>query len=234
MDKKAENIEIFVTDDYTKFKTHFLQPDRRKGITQELIDSLKATGGNKYHPVLVTKDGHVIDGHRRIGSLIAAGLPIHYITMSMKDEATFMRLINATSYNWSTLQMVNHHAKQNQEYAVLEKWLERKGATLQLIILFGGRKYAQIKSGSKLNFNYDELEAIRKAGLLIGGTFGVTGTIALRAINKLQKQIKTASVAVLMAMVEKDRRAGKYDNVVFATNADRLCDILVKTYGKGK
>ena len=234
MNKISKEVEVFVTDEYDRFKTHWLQPDKRKGAGLALIDSLKDSGGNKYGPILVTVDGFIIDGHRRLAALITAGLPVHYIVVGMEDTAKFMLWINTTAANWSTLQMVNHHGKQNESYAELEEWLGQKGATLQLLVLFGGRTYPQLRKGAHLNFNYDDLEQIRRASLLVAGTFGLTQTLAARAINKVQKKIKTLSINVLMARIERDRKAGKYDNVVFAANADKLATILLKTYRKAK
>ena len=141
-----------------------------------------------------------------------------------------MKGINITSANWTTRQIITAVGLDDCNYAEIDMFLKEKGASVELLNLYSGYKYAQIRAGVALGMDFEYLNNIREVSIYVGGVFGLNNTIVLRAIKKLKKQIKNFDINVLKNKVERDFLAEKYNNIFFTTNLNKIITVLAKTY----
>ena len=226
--------ETYITEDYSQFKTHELQPTNRARVYAELIESLKSTDGNRFNPIWVSeKTMQVLDGHRRLSASNIAGLPVWYILLNVEEESKLMAYINSTSKNWTTSNFINHNAQKDENYEVLEAWLSKQGATVELIKLFiDGLDAQMLKKGvdiSHLDYNY--LEQVRKASSYISGKFMLPLTMSMRALKLVYKHFDgDLDMLLLVDKMEQSYINGHYNKVGFVNNKDRLTEVLISTY----
>ncbi len=236
VNEEVEELKVFRTKDYTQFQIHDSQPDKRKNASGGLIASLKETDGNKFIPILITKDGVIVDGHRRVLAASISSVWLYFMIVDFDNITVqeFMKLINTTSANWSTTQLINHYGKLDEDYREIDEWLQEKNSSLETLNLFSGTSYAQLKAGAKTNMDWEDLNMVRATAAFIAGSFGVSYTQAIRALKGFKRVIKGGSYKILRERMERDIERGDYVGIQTVINKDLIASILIKTYRKHK
>lgn len=233
MKHSQSEVVIYVTRNYNSFKTHDLQPEKRIGALSALEKSIKFTNGNSLGPIIVNeKTMQIIEGHRRAAVAAITGTPLYYILINEDNDEELMRLINASSVNWTTPKFINHYAKRDEGYAKLEEFLKLKGATFEMVKKFSEVTQDGTRAGIDISdLDYEELEKIRVVGEFIAGMFMIQITVVYRAMEALNKKHKNKlDIELLTIKVKKDREKGLYANVMFVATVKALTEVLDKTY----
>ena len=228
--------KITKTINYDKFVTHQLQPLKRVKVTVELVESLRKTNGNEIQPILVSKKtNQIIDGNRRAQACKIARVPLYIKYLDSEEEAAIMSSLNNTGRTWTTLNFIDHYARQNDDYMVLQTYMVEKKVNIELIRLFGGVSNLMIKNGASVsNLNYTKLERIRRLAVLISGIFDVTNTVALRAIYKLSITIPKFSLVMLTRHLKMQQKKNGYNRLNLIGIQTQLLDVLTDTYYTNK
>ena len=232
MNYEIAPVKVYTTVDYDALLLHDLQPSKRVGVSTALVQSLIDTDGNKYQPVLVSKKtNQLIDGHRRVHASRIAETPVHFVCVSVDNEEVLMKKLNSTSRSWSTLNYIDHFAKQDVRYSVLQEYMTTKKASIELIKLFSNVDTLLLQNGGNISsINYAHIEKVRKLVLVIAGIFDINKTIVIRAIAKLRDNNESFSIVQLKRNIIANQRDNKYAAVTFVSNQRKLVEVLEHTY----
>jgi hypothetical protein len=122
--------QVFVTNDYTKFK--LLQGNRSvdPAHVQELVNSM----GEQYlqMAIHVNQDFQVIDGQHRLEACQELKLPIYYIMHDgwALDE---VHILNTHQVNWNSIDYLHSFASRgNEQYQIFLKFMEDYGFGYQI------------------------------------------------------------------------------------------------------
>jgi hypothetical protein len=130
MNKDVSVNQVFVTNDYTKFK--LLQGNRSvdPAHVQELVNSMQ----EQYlqMPIHVNQDFQVIDGQHRLEACQELGLPIYYMLHDgwALDE---VHILNTHQVNWNSIDYLHSFASRgNDQYKIFLKFMEDYGFGYQV------------------------------------------------------------------------------------------------------
>lgn len=141
--------EIFTTTDYDMFKT--LQGNREVNKTHvnQLIRLMTENGNlTDQFPIVIGRDGYVIDGQHRLEALKVLGWEVGYI---VEEGATIetVRNINRGQRNWSWRDIAESYANLgNDEYEWFLYYFDKHDMTYTLAMLFCGAKMSKRHSSS--------------------------------------------------------------------------------------
>ena len=181
------------TNDYTKFKT--LEGNRRvnKQHVNQLIRLMVENGNlTDQFPIVIGKDGYVIDGQHRLEALKTLGWEVGYI---VEESATIetVRNINRGNRNWSWRDVAESFARLgNREYMWFLKYYDSHELTYTLAMLFCGAKMSkrytsgltftsgdfEVEDKTKAELYASQFEELREIVDITGHDFG-------KALNKL-------------------------------------------------
>lgn len=146
--------QVMSTNDYSKFKT--LEGNRKVNAqhVNQLIKLLVANGNlTDQFPIIISKDGFVIDGQHRLEALKTLGWEVGYI---VEESATIetVRNINQGNKNWSWRDVAESYANLgNDEYRWFLDYYDRhEELTYTLAMQFCGAKQSK-RSSSSSAFN---------------------------------------------------------------------------------
>lgn len=158
--------QIYVTDDYEKFKR--LDGNRDVKNLKRILDSIN-TVGYVLSPILVNEKFEIIDGQHRLEALKKLGLPVYYIIQPGIGEEECKHL-NTGQTNWTTADYISNGAEKGvPDYLRLASLLSEFGKTFKLegvmsfatdIHLSGGTMHALVKDG-KLKISEKQYELAR-------------------------------------------------------------------------
>jgi hypothetical protein len=102
-----KKFELFESKDYGSFKELEYNRDVDPVKVNRIADSLKKFGLTQ--PIVVSKDGFVIDGQHRLAALTRLQLPVHYVVIN-KYTVQQIAEINNTQYPWKLIDYVRSQA----------------------------------------------------------------------------------------------------------------------------
>jgi hypothetical protein len=122
--------QVFVTNDYAKFK--FLQGNRSvdPAHVQELVNSMSEN--YLQMPIHVNQNFQIIDGQHRLEALQILEKPVYYI---MHDGWSLdeVHILNTHQVNWSSLDYLNSYVSRgNQQYKIFQKFMDDYGFGYQV------------------------------------------------------------------------------------------------------
>lgn len=127
--------KIFKTSDYSRFNLSDF--NRNAIVRQKLLENIKQTDLTMYNPILVDKDGVIIDGQHRYLICQELGLPIYYI-IGKKATIDDAAHINQASKNWHVGDFIEREAKKgNLEYIRLIQLAEQYNAPISALFRLG-------------------------------------------------------------------------------------------------
>lgn len=143
-DNKLTTREVRMTNDYSKFKSLVGNREVNKTHVNQLIRLMTENGNlTDQFPVVVSKDGHVIDGQHRLEALKILGWDVGYI---IEENATIetVRNINRGNKNWSWRDVSESFARLgNKEYDWFLGYFDKHNMTYTLAMLFCGAKLSK-------------------------------------------------------------------------------------------
>ena len=148
--------EIYLTDDYDKFKR--LKGNRDIKGTKKVIKSIKDVG-YILSPILVNEKYEVVDGQNRLDALKELKMPVAYIRCE-GIGINECRALNTSQSNWTTEQFIASYAENGYEsyerLFELVKDFKKKGFGLEGILFIanpkmiphiGGANFSVVKNG---------------------------------------------------------------------------------------
>lgn len=158
--------EVRMTKDYDFFKT--LNGNRSvDSIHVKQLQRLMLTNGNLTgeFPIIVDKEGNVIDGQHRLAALKEMGWEVGY---RVEENATIdtVRAINQGNRNWSWRDVADSYAQQgNNDYAWFLSFVDQYGLRFSpaLNIVTNRRSSGSNSGSSAAKFHAGELEIFDKA-----------------------------------------------------------------------
>jgi hypothetical protein len=141
VDEKLTTRTVRMTNDYTKFKD--LPGNRQvdKRHVNQLIRLMTENGNlTDQFPVVVDKEGYVIDGQHRLEALKVLGWEVGYI---VEEAATIdtVRNINRGNKNWSWRDIAESYARLgNKEYQWFLHYYDKYDISYTLAMMFCGTK----------------------------------------------------------------------------------------------
>lgn len=193
VDDKLAVREIRTTNDYGQFKTLKGNRQVNKQHVNQLIRLMVENGNlTDQFPIVISKDGYVIDGQHRLEALKTLGWEVGYI---VEENATIetVRNINRGNKNWSWRDVAESFSKLGyKEYEWFIKFYDSHDISYTLAMLFCGAKLSK-RYTSGLTFNSgdfsvedkeqatkfaDQFEELRELTDITGHDFG-------KALNKL-------------------------------------------------
>ena len=128
-DKARTDIQVFETNDYSKFKR--LEGNRDVKTYGKIVDSIQEIGYIP-NPIIVNSDFEVVDGQNRLEALKKLEMPIqYYVVRDIGIEEA--RALNLGRSNWKPIDYVKSYAESGvASYRTLLGLLQKyKGMTLQ-------------------------------------------------------------------------------------------------------
>jgi hypothetical protein len=111
--------KILTTRNYAQFKTLFGNRFINPGHVRKIVASLATSNLLSARPVLVTKDGYVIDGQHRIEAAKQLGLEVPYVIVPDSDLDT-VQMLNSNVKAWTLRDFCESHVKKgNEDYVKL-------------------------------------------------------------------------------------------------------------------
>lgn len=150
------------TRNYSNFKFSKENREIKPKTVSEIKESMKKFGFMPGRPVLVNKEGYIIDGQHRFLAAKEIGIDIEYDVID-GDSVEKMIVLNSTQSNWKLEDYVACYASQNIDcYRKLLKFQEKYDLTLSsaIAVLFGsGVKPDSIRKGQviKIRNNADAI-----------------------------------------------------------------------------
>lgn len=192
-DERFAEREVRLTNDYSKFKTMTGNRGVDKIHVNHLIKLMTSNGNltDKF-PIIITKDGLVIDGQHRLEALKILGWEVGYI---VEPDATIetVRNINRGNKNWNWRDTAESYAiLGNEEYIWFLKFFDSHELTYSLAMAFCdarmGKRFVavssfnngslEIKSRSKAELYATQYEDLRRLVDVKNHEFG-------KALNKI-------------------------------------------------
>lgn len=102
-----KKFELFDSKDYSSFKELEYNRDVDPIKVNRIAESIKKFGLTQ--PIVVSKDGFVIDGQHRLAALIRLQQPVHYVVIN-KYTVQQIAEINNTQYPWKLNDYVQSQA----------------------------------------------------------------------------------------------------------------------------
>jgi hypothetical protein len=114
-----------VTKDYGKFKFSENNREIKHGSVEKLKSSMKEHGFIAGRPVLITKDGVVVDGQHRLLAAKELDIDVHYDIID-GDYMKKMIELNSTQTNWTLTDYIKSYASLHVDcYRKLLKFQEK-------------------------------------------------------------------------------------------------------------
>lgn len=151
-DKKMEHKKIayiYSTKDYNWFSYDVInrnvQDEKAKKHIRELVEELKKDG--QLEPIIVTKDGIVINGQHRLEACKILDIPIHYIIRNVSNQMIYKA--HSTVKKWSMRTYVESHAKDGKkDYQDLLELADEYKVDVNFIAeISSGRNNEMIRNG---------------------------------------------------------------------------------------
>jgi len=110
MEKILADVPIYELTNYDEFK--FIEGNREINVSKVkgIIKSITEVGFVKGRPILVTKEGCVIDGQHRLEAIRALGIK-GYFKIEEGDENALILALNQNQKSWALEDYINQHAK---------------------------------------------------------------------------------------------------------------------------
>lgn len=143
-DKVVGNKDVLSTIDYGKFKVmegnRNVDPNHVKRLTKLMLEN----GNLTYEfPIVVDKDGYVVDGQHRLEALRSLGWEVGYI---IEETATIdtVRAINRGNRNWSWRDIAQSYANLgNEHYAWFLQFVDTYDLRFSPALELAGGKYSR-------------------------------------------------------------------------------------------
>lgn len=147
-------IEIHKSTDYGWFK--FLPTNRTVGTSAKVKDSVSTFDITPYVPIIVTKDGYIIDGQNRFSVCRELGKPIYYVVYDGEHTPEqVMVALNTASKPWAQEEWFQHYVKMGKaNYVKLYQMSQTHSLGLSNnILLFsnGGTESQYFKAGKLID-----------------------------------------------------------------------------------
>src|SRR3984957_15984038 len=143
---KPTNIQVYETIEYDKFA--FLTGNRALAPyhVEELIKSIKKVNFLPQTPIIINKNGEIIDGQHRLLAAKKLELPIYYI---IHENATLVDavLLNTSLKNWNNTDYFNSYVSMKYpEYMTLRNFMDKYTLTLGMSIILLTQNYIHTNS----------------------------------------------------------------------------------------
>lgn len=208
IDEKLAERVVRHTNDYSKFKV--MKGNRevnQKHVTQ--LIKLMVENGNltDQFPIIVAKDGLVIDGQHRLEALKTLGWEVGYM---VEERATIetVRAINQGNRNWSWRDIAySYSALGNDEYGWFVDFVDEFGYGFNPMLALCAGKGA--RSGYRRNYAKGELK-IKDKGQVLGIAKQMTDITDL--LNNDNSELLYALMAIMRSPVyDHDRMLKKLE-----------------------
>lgn len=150
--------EVKMTNDYAQFRYLTGNRELNHQHVNQLIRLLTENGNlTDQFPIVISKDGYVIDGQHRLEALKTLGWEVGYIVEENANIET-VRRINQGNRNWGWRDIAESYANLgNKEYAWFLDFFEKhEGITYTLAMLFCGARLAK-RYSNNTSFNKGDL-----------------------------------------------------------------------------
>lgn len=150
--------QVFQTRDYDQFKTLIGNRDINKQHVNQLIQLMVANGNlTDQFPIVIGKDGYVIDGQHRLEALKTLGWEVGYV---IDENATIetIRNINQGNRNWNWRDIAESYARLDggEEYAWFLSYFDSHEISFTAAMGFCSAKLA--KAGRSTSFTDGDLK----------------------------------------------------------------------------
>lgn len=193
---EEELMVTYSTKNYSFFK--LFKSNREADHVSIIKKSIEKKDLTKYVPILVTKEGHIIDGQNRFFACQELGKKIYFFEVEEGTESDMIQL-NSCAKQWTSEDYLHHYVQQEiPEYIRFYKIKEETGLTLSTILYCGayigggaGRAHNMFKDGNlKLKSDYEEI--LRATSLIFN---------ALKSANKMVTD--KVCCAIIAQMISK-------------------------------
>lgn len=118
-------IHVETTSDYGIFKKIPGNRDLNRSHMRTMCESLQKNNFLHTHPIMIDKDGYVIDGQHRLEAAKRLGLEVHYFITDEDREASLIES-NVNVRRWEKTDFLNLHAEghNNDNYIELKLLLD--------------------------------------------------------------------------------------------------------------
>lgn len=126
MELVPSDIKIFHTLDHETFKTQEGNRDLASSDLKKIEKKILDNNLLRYHPILVSKEYHVIDGQHRLEVAKRNNLDVYFIVMEAESTLETTQLINTTGKPWQVKDFLKSYiALGNEEYIKFNKYLQK-------------------------------------------------------------------------------------------------------------
>ena len=149
---------VEVTTDYAKFKLDLINRPISEKHVAKMVRAIQRKNLLAENPILVSRDGTVIDGQHRLQAAKQLGLPVYYIisvAITIEDAGH----MNGPVENWSKQDWLHHWVQLgNENYIKLAEFIQRHPwmylSMAQELCTYGTRAEShQVFESGEYNFN---------------------------------------------------------------------------------
>ena len=216
-------MKVQETSKYSRFK--FRASNRRinRSHLNSLKKSIKAENLLMWNPILVTRDGEVIDGQHRLEAAKVLHVPIFYIEVEglAGDE---IGMINTVRRSWNIRDYIHYHMEEgNENYRWLERMIKGTYILVSPLLELTKKQHVDIKSGKFIMDVSERKIFVKRLNHLeqyIACDDNLKNARAMRAFIRLMKRGEFNHDHMIKKLMEC---TGKIE--IFASNIDMMREI---------
>jgi hypothetical protein len=159
----ATELQIRKTNNYDQFRRIVGNRPINMAHVNDLVARIAKHNMLAQFPIVVTRDGYLIDGQHRLAAASANNWDIYFIVSPVDLEDIIVALINSSQVNWNIGNYVDFFAqKGNAQYIWLKQLAEtRKVSIANLLSLFKGNNETKLlKKGELVLYQTADEQAI--------------------------------------------------------------------------
>jgi hypothetical protein len=148
------------TIDYDKFHCISGNRDIHPGNLKKITASIKYKNMLDINPIIVDKNGGIIDGQHRWEACKALGAVLHYIEKESFDPVDIITL-NTNKKCWSIDDYVKHYATYGEPiFKKVVELMNKYSYTMTEILSFMGKDAGGVKSGIKMGLFKGDIDSL--------------------------------------------------------------------------
>lgn len=124
---------LFKTTDYSFFKKYDKNRNINKSNIERLCFSIKRKNFLMFNPIIVSVDGHVIDGQHRLEACKKLQEPVYFIVYNSEDYREIIQSLNSAQEKWKVDDYIEFH-EEEKDVQFIKKIHELTGVSSHILL----------------------------------------------------------------------------------------------------